>query len=208
VPRLQRFARPNAIDPVALGGLRELGPPDALHRFVQALGADAPAGLREVCEEYLHATPVACRFELPGPTGESNVLNFRGRGRALCLPGEDPFALWFQLAAVFATGNRALCRDDAQARAAIAGLPELLRAQVDWTGDWSREQFDVALWSGDDAQARELRLALAKRDGARVRLVRAVDGRYELGALVAEQSIAINTAAAGGNASLMTLEQA
>jgi len=41
-----------------------------------------------------------------------------------------------------------------------------------------------------------------------VRLLRPAQGRYGLDRLVAEQVLTINTAAAGGNATLMTLEAA
>jgi RHH-type proline utilization regulon transcriptional repressor/proline dehydrogenase/delta 1-pyrroline-5-carboxylate dehydrogenase len=48
---------------------------------------------------------------------------------------------------------------------------------------------------------------LAARDGPRVRVVTPADhtGGYPLDALVYEQTLSVNTAAAGGNASLMTL---
>ena len=46
---------------------------------------------------------------------------------------------------------------------------------------------------------------LAEREGAIVPLQVALDGRYVLDWLVDEVAISINTAAAGGNASLMTI---
>jgi RHH-type transcriptional regulator, proline utilization regulon repressor / proline dehydrogenase / delta 1-pyrroline-5-carboxylate dehydrogenase len=51
---------------------------------------------------------------------------------------------------------------------------------------------------------------MAERDGPRVRVVTPIDGSagYPLEALVVEQTLTVNTAAAGGNASLMTLAPA
>jgi RHH-type proline utilization regulon transcriptional repressor/proline dehydrogenase/delta 1-pyrroline-5-carboxylate dehydrogenase len=54
--------------------------------------------------------------------------------------------------------------------------------------------------------AAQWRKRLAARDGARVRVVTPVEGRYPLAWLVTERVVSVNTAAAGGNASLMTLE--
>jgi RHH-type proline utilization regulon transcriptional repressor/proline dehydrogenase/delta 1-pyrroline-5-carboxylate dehydrogenase len=207
VPRLQHFAQANAIDTTRLGALREMAAPQSLGSFLHSLQDDAPVLLRVVCEEYLHHTPIGCRFDLPGPTGESNVLTYRGRGRVLCMIGHEPASLLFQLAAVFASDNRAICIDRAASRATVARLPQELQDRIHWTRDWSKEDFDVALCDADETQARELRAELAKRAGARVRLLQPVQDRYALDVLVAEQSVAINTAAAGGNASLMTLEQ-
>jgi len=177
---------------------------------LQALGqwaaGQAMAELSRLCQDYAAATPLRWRCELPGPTGESNVLRYRGRGVALCLQqGVDPEVLLAQLAAVFATGNRPLLLDTPQARASTAGLPLMLRAAMGWTAYWTAASFAVALFDGADDAARELRRSLARRDGARIPLQRAVARRYDLEPLVAEQVVATNTAAAGGNATLMSL---
>jgi RHH-type transcriptional regulator, proline utilization regulon repressor / proline dehydrogenase / delta 1-pyrroline-5-carboxylate dehydrogenase len=58
------------------------------------------------------------------------------------------------------------------------------------------------------AQAAQLRRLLAARDGARTRVVTPIHGEYPLIWLVVERVVTVNTAAAGGNASLMTLEPA
>jgi RHH-type proline utilization regulon transcriptional repressor/proline dehydrogenase/delta 1-pyrroline-5-carboxylate dehydrogenase len=67
---------------------------------------------------------------------------------------------------------------------------------------------DVAL--ALPTQAPALRRMLAECDGPRVRVATrtAEGGEYPLEALVVEQTLTVNTAAAGGNASLMTLGSA
>ena len=60
------------------------------------------------------------------------------------------------------------------------------------------------LFDGPDAEADEWRRKLAARDGPIVPLVRP-HPRYDLTRLVVERCVSINTAAAGGNASLLAI---
>ena len=62
------------------------------------------------------------------------------------------------------------------------------------------------LYTGDAAGASALRQALAERSGALVS-VHGMDqvGEADLYRLVAERTVSVNTTAAGGNASLMTI---
>ncbi|HYA66144.1 MAG TPA: trifunctional transcriptional regulator/proline dehydrogenase/L-glutamate gamma-semialdehyde dehydrogenase, partial [Burkholderiaceae bacterium] len=149
------------------------------------------------------------RLDLPGPTGESNILQYRARGRVLCLgadPAVDLPTLLNQLAAALATGNRALLQEQSAVRAALDALPPSLQAWLDWTADWQAEAFDVALLDAGEEPAHTVRRALAQRSGPRVALLRPLAGRYALDRLVAEQVVTTNTAAAGGNATLMSLQ--
>jgi RHH-type proline utilization regulon transcriptional repressor/proline dehydrogenase/delta 1-pyrroline-5-carboxylate dehydrogenase len=128
----------------------------------------------------------------------------------LCLNADhnvDQRTLLFQLAAVVASANRAVLPEDPVLRAALDALPPSVQACVDWTEDWHQQAFDVVLLAGGDAEsARVVRRELAQRSGARVALLRPVAGRYALDRLVAEQVVTTNTAAAGGNATLMSLQ--
>jgi RHH-type proline utilization regulon transcriptional repressor/proline dehydrogenase/delta 1-pyrroline-5-carboxylate dehydrogenase len=161
------------------------------------------AELLRVCNRYREATPIGCRHELAGPTGESNVLDYRPRGRVLCVSG-DAAACRLQLAAALATSNRALLEESAWARAMATELPAPVVARIDWTQRWESAAFELALVDrASDALA--LRRQLAQRDGARVRVLHA-SPEYGLQWMVAERVISINTTAAGGNASLLTLD--
>jgi len=161
------------------------------------------AELLRVCNRYREATAIGCRHELAGPTGESNVLDYRPRGRALCVSG-DAAACLGQIAAALATSNRALLEESAWARAMASELPALVAARIDWTERRDTAAFEVALVDRAlDALA--LRRQLAQRDGARVRVLHA-GPEYGIQWMVAERVISNNTTAAGGNASLLTLE--
>jgi RHH-type proline utilization regulon transcriptional repressor/proline dehydrogenase/delta 1-pyrroline-5-carboxylate dehydrogenase len=167
------------------------------------------AALVARCEALAALTPLRHERELAGPTGERNLLRYRGRGTVLCL--QEPAApevMLAQLAAVLASGNTALLVEHEGLRAAAAGLPAAVRAALRWTGDWPAEDFAALLYEGPAPAAAQLRRRLAARPGARVPLLHGLDGAALLERLVAEQVVATNTAAAGGNASLMSLQPA
>ena len=150
------------------------------------------------------STPLGRRLDLPGPTGEANSLRCVPRGRALCVAADHTEAL-LQLAAALATGNEVVLVAPDLA-VLLARLPALVRQRATAAEQADSIACDVALCTAQQAAA--LRRLLAARDGARVRVVTAEPrtGAYALEALVVEQTITVNTAAAGGNASLLTLE--
>ncbi len=133
---------------------------------------------------------------LPGPVGEQNSYVLAPRGRILCHAATRK-GLLRQTSAVRATGNKALLAGPA-AKEALAELPPALIA--------SPGPPDAALYDGDAAGLAELQDALAQFTHALVP-VYALPGEadYPLEFLLSEQSISVNTAAAGGNASLMTI---
>jgi RHH-type proline utilization regulon transcriptional repressor/proline dehydrogenase/delta 1-pyrroline-5-carboxylate dehydrogenase len=202
---LERLRRATvaALDLGPLGATVGEAPPlpalAALRRWADNEGHSA---LARRCDEYARATPLAWRFELPGPTGESNRETFHPRGRAYC-PAAALQDLLEQLAAAFATGNRVVLPAAAM-RLLAPTLARALETEID-AGDAA--EVDVALAS-DEAAAADLRRALAARDGKRVRVVTPVGGAYPLHWLVVERAVSVNTAAAGGNATLMTLDPA
>ncbi|WP_310625877.1 hypothetical protein, partial [Limnohabitans sp.] len=67
---------------------------------------------------------------------------------------------------------------------------------------------DVALLHGDADMCLATQAQLARQQGPLVKLISmtAGDTPIALASLLSEQSLSINTAAAGGNASLMTIE--
>ncbi len=158
---------------------------------------------------------------LPGPTGESNRYRLLPRGPVWALPRTAP-GLLAQVAAALASGNPCHVMLPEQ----DADCTTLWQALVDVAGEAGGEWLHLAQATGlDDAQApiaallfegdgdalQRVAARLADRPGPIVRVQsRASDellaGRgYDQTALVHEQSISTNTAAAGGNAQLMTM---
>ena len=121
------------------------------------------------------------------------------------------------IAATLATGNLALIEapsPDSPLAAFLGALPPAVKAHVRSCPPTQRDtlpELSVVLFEGDaDALAR-LQDQLAQRDGLILRIeslrpAQLADGAtMDLTALVHEQSLSVNTAAAGGNAQLMTL---
>jgi len=144
-------------------------------------------------------------FTLPGPTGESDRLSLHPRGTVLCLgpEGETATAQAVQaLAAGCAVVIASPGADGAGAAALRAtGAPVIAiegtvaaRTLTDLTG-----LAGVAAAGGTE-WTRQLRMALAARDGAILALETEViaPARY-----VIERHLCIDTTAAGGNASLL-----
>jgi RHH-type transcriptional regulator, proline utilization regulon repressor / proline dehydrogenase / delta 1-pyrroline-5-carboxylate dehydrogenase len=182
----------------------------ALKDWRQALASKpALSALRADCDELLAASPVGLSVLLPGPTGERNTYALRPREAVLCVAA-DRLDLLHALGFVLAADARAVWVDDEEARAALAELPAPLRSRVKLVADAMTVPLDAALIHGDAAAVAALSVSLARRSGAIVGLQAAPPGArggrtFVIERLLAERSVSINTAAAGGNASLMTI---
>ena len=202
---LHRLRDTENVSPEAIGaqpdGSGDYAPLDELAAWAKREGREP---LARACAEYRSISLLGSRVDLPGPTGEKNTLRFAARGNVLCVaPDQD--ALLEQVAAVLATGNVALLCDNDAARALLRRLHPVLPARVRAV----REGDDVAaaLFEGErDARAR-LHDDLTCRQGALVPLITrgVATGRYPLYRLDAERVVSVNTTAAGGNTTLMTL---
>ena len=166
------------------------------------------AALAALCGSYAAHTGNGFAAELPGPTGERNLYVLSGRPRIANLAASAD-AMLAQLAAVLAVGATAVWADSSAHAALAAQLPPEVRAHIALVpqGDAvDRAAFD-ALIANADSDWLALGQQLAARPGAIVPITaQAADGSTPLFRLLAEHAISINTAAAGGNASLMTLD--
>ena len=162
-----------------------------------------------MCRAYAAHTGNGFAAELPGPTGERNLYVLSGRARIACLASSAE-QLLAQLAAVLAVGATAVWPQSSANAALLGQLPAEVRAHVQLsqhggTALLQSEAFDALLAdAGSDWLATGTQLA--GRAGAIVPITaQNADGSAPLFRLLAEHAISINTAAAGGNASLMTL---
>jgi RHH-type proline utilization regulon transcriptional repressor/proline dehydrogenase/delta 1-pyrroline-5-carboxylate dehydrogenase len=154
-------------------------------------------------EGYMRTTLTGVQIDLPGPTGERNTLAFAPRGAVLCAATSID-ALLNQLAAALATGNIALLPASSLSLLP-ADLPPGVRDQVQPAAeDMAHCQFQLAMV--DRGAAALLQTNLAARPGAIVGMLDTdAAAAIPLWRLVAERALCVNTTAAGGNASLMTL---
>jgi RHH-type proline utilization regulon transcriptional repressor/proline dehydrogenase/delta 1-pyrroline-5-carboxylate dehydrogenase len=111
-----------------------------------------------------------------GPVGEDNGYALRPKGTILCV-ADDAAQLQAQRESVRATGNR-------------------------FTADPNENHIAAALFAGTTNKLLALSHRLAERDGP---IVPIYLEPYPLDFLFDEVSLSVNTAAAGGNASLMTI---
>ncbi len=163
------------------------------------------------CGAYLSRSKLGFETELPGPVGESNLYRLEARGTVLCLP-QSRFGLAAQVGAALATGNRVLVSLSDALKPLLATLPPALADHVLRVEDWRAALFDAVLVEGDAETLSAVAAELADRPGPIVGVQRAggadlAEQRedYRLDWLLRERSVSINTAAAGGNASLMTI---
>jgi RHH-type proline utilization regulon transcriptional repressor/proline dehydrogenase/delta 1-pyrroline-5-carboxylate dehydrogenase len=89
-------------------------------------------------------------------------------------------------------------------------LPSAVRERIDVVAGWSAAdvRFDVVLHHGSADELLDVLRVVAARPGPIVGVEgrRPGDTALPLERLVVERAVSINTAAAGGNATLMTLE--
>ncbi|WBS03086.1 trifunctional transcriptional regulator/proline dehydrogenase/L-glutamate gamma-semialdehyde dehydrogenase [Pseudoduganella sp. SL102] len=174
---------------------------DALAVWLRAKGKEALATL---AEQYVRSTPLGTEIVLPGPTGERNTLRYEARGTIACF-ADTQDALLNQLAATLATGNRAVIVAHATSLVP-ADLPPAVEDRVQVVGSLEalKDSFQIALV--ESSLAAQVRGPLAERDGAVVGVIDTTpEGVIPLWRLIAERALCVNTTAAGGNASLMTL---
>jgi RHH-type proline utilization regulon transcriptional repressor/proline dehydrogenase/delta 1-pyrroline-5-carboxylate dehydrogenase len=151
------------------------------------------------CALCLANTPAGVEMDLPGPVGERNVYATEPRGTVLCV-ANDELARLRQISAALATGNRVVLTDT------LPAIPPLLEDWIGVVADHRAAAFDAVLFDGEDEALLAMARGLADRDGPIITVYRAdPGGGYRLDGLVRERSISTNTAAAGGNANLMTI---
>jgi len=200
-----------APDP-ALRGAESAGPAAAVTRhYVDWLQSAGHHDAAERCIFHLSRSALGLRLELAGPVGERNIYELRPRGRVAAL-AQTPAGLLAQLGAIFATGNHAVVVKDRLALSVIAELPALVAAQVSVVPSIEAAgAVRMVLFEGDAQALLALQRHLAEREGPIVSVCSvAPDGLasgddYDLNRLLDERSISINTAASGGNASLMSI---
>ena len=162
-------------------------------------------GLALACSRFAQATPSGVTCTLPGPTGERNLYTVHPRDAVLCIADEEE-DLFVQLAAVVAVGGAAVVEE--RHAGAIARLPHFLSSRVRVVQSWQHEPVDAVLFHGSSSAAAALARSVLEHYRAIISVTAMAPGCLDvpLERLVFERSVSINTTAAGGNASLMTMD--
>src|SRR5271165_4263270 len=203
--RLVAEPPPGALDGVegagaAQGGIRAYGD------WLRAAGQKAEA---ERCVGLMARSPLGARAELKGPVGERNVYGLKPRGRIAAVAASQS-GLFIEIGTILATGNDAIVGPGVET--ALKGLPTEFGHRIKMALSPCDAPFLAgALFAGDSDGLAAALSRLSARPGAIVRvqaltLARLAAGEdYDLLSLVEERATATNTAAAGGNASLMAI---
>ncbi len=161
--------------------------------------ADAVAEVREAVDFLRYYANEAERLmgepiQLPGPTGERNVLSLHGRGVFACIsPWNFPVAIFTgQIAAVLVTGNSVLAKPAEQTSLVAARAVELF-FEAGVPGDAlqflpgegadvgaqivANERLSGVVFTGSTETARKINRALAMHDGAIATLVAETGGQ-------------------------------
>ncbi|OYW91889.1 MAG: trifunctional transcriptional regulator/proline dehydrogenase/pyrroline-5-carboxylate dehydrogenase, partial [Pseudomonadales bacterium 32-61-5] len=182
---------------------------NATRLFIQWARHSGLDELAALFERYCEHSQSGSTRLLNGPTGERNSYSLLPREHVLCL-AETEQDLLTQLAAVLAVGSQAVLPHSPLTTRLLERLPEPVGAQIHCVADWTRDEvrFDTVLHHGDADQLRNLSQQLSRRSGPIVGVQGLAPGETDipLERLLIERALSINTAAAGGNASLMTID--
>lgn len=189
------------VQPFGGEGLSGTGPKAGGPLYLYRLLAKRPS--TEVARVLSDAASVQT---LPGPTGERNTYSTHARDAVLCL-ADDLSDRWAQTQAAMAVGAKPLWPVAQQAEA--AALSDDATRHIGWVQDWRAPQalFDAVLHHGSADSLLAVQQNLAQRAGPIVGVWHGAPGERDIALerLVIERSVSVNTAAAGGNASLMAL---
>ena len=146
-------------------------------------------------------------YDLPGPTGESNQYSIVPRQQILSITDQKN-ALLQHIATIFALGSTPVILQD---HPALPGLLQkfspALKQALKIITSIQDDAFDAVLYQGDTSALLQLQQHIAQRQGAKVGITLTHPNQaISLDRLMIERAVSINTTAAGGNASLMTME--
>jgi RHH-type transcriptional regulator, proline utilization regulon repressor / proline dehydrogenase / delta 1-pyrroline-5-carboxylate dehydrogenase len=110
---------------------------------------------------------------------------------------------------VRAIGSEVLWLENGVQKELFRELPKVVQSRITLTNDWQAANisFDAAIYHGDADQLRILCEQIAQIDDPIISVQGFARGETNilLDRLLIERSLSVNTAAAGGNASLMTI---
>jgi RHH-type proline utilization regulon transcriptional repressor/proline dehydrogenase/delta 1-pyrroline-5-carboxylate dehydrogenase len=180
------------VQPFGGHGLSGTGPKAGGPLYVRRLArGSAPAALPEV-------------QSLPGPTGEANTLEFHPRGVVACI-ADDAESLLAQTRAARAAGNTPLWL---RSPLTLAARDRLAGERVVFADVLDPAAVDAVLLDTAPARARRVHADLAAAEGRIVPVIMPdADGAYDPARLIVERTVTVNTAAAGGNAALLSLSE-
>lgn len=146
-------------------------------------------------------------LQLIGPTGESNTYQMIARTRILCIANQEEDLIQ-QFAVVLNLGSQVVISEQHQMAMRLTQLmPPALAAYFHKITQLQSGDFDLALHHGSTDALLVLQQDIAQRQGPMINIVHLKSGDYAIPIerLMLERVVSNNTAAAGGNTSLMSM---
>ncbi len=179
-------------------------PPAPAIDFAAWAAAQGDADMAPQLQTLIARTALGSEILLPGPVGERNLYTLHPLGTVLCLT-TTLSGLITAIGAALATGNTLLLP---QAAPILPNLPASVASQITRLPDWRcAATLDAVLFEGDADVLLQTQADLFARPGPLPRLQGGPTAHtdWRLDWLLRERTTTTNTAAAGGNASLMTI---
>jgi RHH-type proline utilization regulon transcriptional repressor/proline dehydrogenase/delta 1-pyrroline-5-carboxylate dehydrogenase len=199
---------PGAFD----AGLPRKPLPETVRVFISWLISSNRQDLADRAEAMAARARPGLEMELPGPVGEKNLYGLKSRGACLLMPLTRD-GLYLQIAAVLAAECTGIIDVSRINPDVLLDLPVAVTRRLRPAAQAMQARFDAVLAEGAADRIKDIAEQLAARPGSIVPLQGLSSEALAGGArcyvaewLQEEVTTSTNTAAAGGNASLMTLD--
>jgi RHH-type proline utilization regulon transcriptional repressor/proline dehydrogenase/delta 1-pyrroline-5-carboxylate dehydrogenase len=178
--------------------------------YAEWLKSEGLAAAAKTCRAMAARSPLGGSAELPGPVGERNVYRLEPKGRIAAV-AESEHGAAVAIGAVLAAGSVAVVEAGSPVEALAARLPEELRDRVEIVSGWrTAEDLGALVFEGGREALLGLLAEVAERPGpivtvhARAREEIAAGAAWDVERLVEERTVSTNTAAGGGDATLLS----
>ena len=143
---------------------------------------------------------------LQGPTGEQNLYRLVPHARILSITNQLDAYLQ-QWAAILSLGSQVvLCSDSAVAMSLFQQLPATVQQHFIWVDQLQQADVESVLYQGTTEECIALQVEIAKRIGKIISVHHVSHAPIAVERLLLERLVSINSTAAGGNASLMSVD--
>lgn len=148
-------------------------------------------------------------YELPGPTGESNTYHIVARDQILSIAAQLEQQVQHVHTALIIGSRVAILADSPFAQEIYPKLANNIKARISVFNTLNDVKCDAVIHQGSTASLRSLQGHIAQALANIVPIVHLTEQEKDipLTSLVHERAVSVNTTAAGGNTSLMMLEE-
>ncbi|MXP50903.1 trifunctional transcriptional regulator/proline dehydrogenase/L-glutamate gamma-semialdehyde dehydrogenase [Pantoea sp. SoEX] len=162
--------------------------------------------LSSLCLRYYNLSRSGFLINLKGPTGEQNTISLLPRKKVFCI-ADNRKDILIQLTAILSIGSKIIWQDDKLHRDIFNNLPDEVQKRISLTSDPFSSYFDAVIFHG----SKENLSLISKKIAEKITTIISIQGfnygetNILLERFLIERCVSINTTAAGGNTTLMTI---